>query len=239
MSQGSPTDHQTKGTGETALHKAARQGNFEICQLLCVAGCKRSICTSHNQTALEIAKEMRQLELDYAEKEKQNKEEEKKLWAEEEKEEEEKKETKEAEETAMDVTDGASTNENCVAVDKIKIGKDESLTDVQKSKKKSYPTDRSKESPYVNDVSKEEVEEDNKFGPIVELLTNFTDDMINPESLIDQNLLNETKGKRKRGKKLKRKSTIYSEDAPMAEVYEEKLRSGSMSDGKKSSCVVC
>ena len=126
---------------------------------------------------------MRQLELDYAEKEKQNKEEEKKLWAEEEKEEEEKeeeekKETKEAEETAIDVTDGASTNGDCVAVDKIKIGKDETLTDVQKSKKKSYPTDRSKESPYVNDVSKEEVEEDNKFGPIVELLTNFTDDMV-------------------------------------------------------------
>jgi ankyrin repeat protein len=213
LQQGSPLDGQTKGTGETSLHKAARQGNFDICKLLCIAGAKRNVSTTHNQTALDIAKEMRQLEVEYAEKERRKIAEEKK------------------EENKDDTV--------AVAVDE--EAEKEELTDAQKSQIKSYPTDRPKESssPYVADGI--EMEEENKFGPIVELLEFFTDDMINLESLKEEE---ETKkqagGRGGRGKrKLKRKSTIYQDDTPMAEVFEEQLRSGSMqSGGKTGGCVL-
>jgi hypothetical protein len=217
LQQGSPCDHQTKGTGETALHKAARQGNIDICQLLCVAGARRDICTSHNQTALDIAREMRKLEVEYMEKEKNEKEEEAKLWENGEGKNNGDKEPEEKAEAAPAPAPAPSSQE------------EQALTETQKSKKKSYPTDRPKESPYV--ATGKEIEEENKFGPIVELLEHFTDDMVNPKALMAEEDEEETKGKKRGRGRLKRKSTIYQDDAPMAEVFEEKLRSGSMQSG--------
>ena len=225
---GSPMDHQTKGTGETALHKASRQGNLDICRLLCIAGCNRDICTSHNQTALDIAIEMRTLEIEYAKKEQTDQLEAKNNWEQDPVEEEKEKE-KEKEKNAGT---GSDTKEK-------ETGGEPHLTEVQKSKQQSYPTDRPKESPYVANGA--EVEDDNKFGPIVEFLQQFTEEMVNPESLRDAEdeeaatAAGATK-KRKRGK-FKRKSTIYNDDAPMAEVFEEQLRSGSMQSGGSASTI--
>ena len=81
LQNGSPLDGQTKGTGETSLHKAARQGSLDIVTLLCIAGCRRDKCTSHNQTALDIAIEMRTLEAEYAQKEKAEATEVAKQWS--------------------------------------------------------------------------------------------------------------------------------------------------------------
>jgi hypothetical protein len=201
LQRGSPTDHRTKGTGETALHKAARQGSLDIVSMLCIAGARRDIVTTHNQTALDIAYEMRALETDYAEKQKKADEEERS-----------KEDSKEVETKV----EGGEDNDN---------------------EKRSNPTDRPKESPYVAPGIESEQEENNKFGPIVEYLETFTDDMINLKSLTIEE--EESPKKRKRGK-LKRKSTIYQDDAPMAEIFEEQLRSGSMKSngGKSGGCTV-
>ena len=231
LQQGSPLDGQTKGTGETSLHKAARQGNYEICKMLCVGGARRNVVTSHNQTALDIAKEMRQLEVEYAEKEKRNKAEEAKLWQ---------QEQEDSNDEKKEEGEGGGEGEGEGGEGKKEEEKE--LTDAQKNKLKSYPTDRPKEtsSPYVADGV--ETEEENKFGPIVEMLEFFTDDMINLDSLKEEETekLQSTSGGGRGKRKLKRKSTIYQDDAPMTEVFEEQLRSGSMQSGggKKGGCTL-
>lgn len=202
LQNGSPLDGQTKGTGETSLHKAARQGSLDIVTLLCIAGCRRDKCTSHNQTALDIAIEMRTLEAEYAQKEKAEATEAAKQWS----------------------ADDEKKDKETV---------DQELTEEQKNRQLSYPADRPKESPYVA-TGEKEAEDENKFGPIVEFLESFTEEMINPESLLVEEEDVVVKKKRGRGK-LKRKSTIYQDDAPMAEVFEEQLRSGSMKSADASS----
>ena len=237
LQQGSPLDGQTKGTGETSLHKAARQGNYEICKMLCVGGARRNVVTSHNQTALDIAKEMRQLEVEYAEKEKRNKAEEAKLWQQ-----EQEDSNDEKKEEGEGGGEGGGEGEGEGEGGEGKKEEEKELTDAQKNKLKSYPTDRPKEtsSPYVADGV--EAEEENKFGPIVEMLEFFTDDMINLDSLKEEETekLQSTSGGGRGKRKLKRKSTIYQDDAPMTEVFEEQLRSGSMQSGggKKGGCTL-
>jgi len=206
LQKGSPLDGQTKGTGETSLHKAARQGSLDIVTMLCIAGCRRDKCTSHNQTALDIAIEMRTLETEYAQKEKAEATEAAKQWS--------------------------NENEEKDNEEKVDPG-DQELTEEQKNRQLSYPADRPKESPYVA-TGEKEAEDENKFGPIVEFLEAFSEEMVAPDSLVMEEEDTVVKKKRGRGK-LKRKSTIYQDDAPMAEVFEEQLRSGSMKSADASS----
>ena len=59
-----------------------------------------------------------------------------------------------------------------------------------------------------------------KFGPIVELLRNFDDSMIDKDDIYNDGNASDTSGR------AKRKRELYQEGGPMAEVLEERLASG-------------
>ena len=61
-------DRQTRGTSETALHKAARQGSYELIKILLEKGADRTLVSGHQQTALQVAEEMLSIEIAAKEK---------------------------------------------------------------------------------------------------------------------------------------------------------------------------
>ena len=197
LREGCPLDRQTKGTGETALHKACRQGNLDIARMLCLAGARRDVCTTHHQSALDIAIEMQALE------HKMNNEARPEATGDE----------KEKTELAAGKADEPEGGDNNAAA----VGGAPAASPTS-----PYPTGENGDA---------EVEDTNKFGPIVELLQTFTDEMVDPSRIMQDEegevAPDGSPKKRKRGK-LKKKATLYVEGGPMAEVMEERLRAGKL-----------
>ena len=186
LQRGSPLDVQTKGTGETALHKAARQGNIFTVEMLLVAGARRDMCTTHHQTPLDIAEEMSALE--------------QKFRQEEAAEAEEMAAAAEAEAEAGAAADGAAEPAEA------------------EEQKDSLPESTTKYA--TGESGDPEVEEDDKFGPIVRILREFDDTMIDKDKIFDDG-----EGGTDTRARAKRRE-LYQEGGPMAEVLEERLASG-------------
>jgi hypothetical protein len=205
IQRGSPLDVQTKGTGETALHKAARQGNAFTVEMLLVAGARRNMSTSYHQTPLDVAEEMLALE--------------QKFRRDEAAEAEEGVLSAGAKDAAADAaTDDAVDNAKAAEPEATAAGADAEGADTLAESTNKYAT---------GEHGDPDVEDEDKFGPIVRMLREFDDTMVDKDKIFDDG-----EGGSDAGARARRKRELYQEGGPMAEVLEERLASGQVKPSK-------